>query len=82
MNMIEKKKRKLKGLVMSDKMQKTVVVAVTRLKKQKKYKKYFKVTKRYKAHDEKGEFHIGDKVIIQETRPLSKEKRWIVIAKQ
>lgn len=79
--MTEKKKRKLKGLVMSDKMQKTVVVAVTRLKKQKKYKKYFKVTKRYKAHDEKGEFHIGDKVIIQETKPLSREKRWIVISR-
>lgn len=66
---------------MSDKMQKTVVVAVTRRKKHPKYKKYFNVTKRFKAHDEKGEYHIGDKVIIEETRPLSKDKRWVVVGK-
>ncbi len=76
------KHRTLKGVVMSDKMTKTVVVAVSRLIKHPKYKKYYKVTKRYKAHDEKGEYHTGDKVVIQETRPLSKEKRWIVISKQ
>lgn len=77
----DKKTRQLKGVVVSDKMQKTVVVAVSRLIKHPKYKKYYKVTKRYKAHDEKGEYHIGDKVVIQETRPLSKEKKWIVIGK-
>ena len=71
----------LKGVVVSDKMQKTVVVSVTRLKKHPKYKKYYKVTKRFKAHDEKGEYHIGDKVVIRETRPLSKSKRWIVVSK-
>lgn len=71
----------MKGEVVSDKMTKTVVVAVTRLKKHPKYKKYYKITKRYKAHDEKNEFHTGDKVIIQETRPLSKDKRWIVVNK-
>ncbi len=74
--------RQLNGVIVSDKMQKTVVVAVSRLVKHPKYKKYYKVTKRYKAHDEKNEYHTGDKVIIQETKPLSKEKRWIVIAKR
>jgi small subunit ribosomal protein S17 len=76
-----KKIRTLKGVVVSDKMTKTVVVAVTRLRKHPKYKKYYKVTKRYQSHDEKGEYHTGDKVVIQETKPLSKEKRWAVIAK-
>ncbi len=73
--------RQLKGIVVSDKMQKTVVVAVERLKLNEKYKKYFKTTKRFKAHDENGEYHSGDKVIIEETRPMSKEKRWKVIKK-
>ncbi len=76
------KHRTLNGIIVSDRMQKTVVVAISRLVKHPKYKKYYKVTKRYKAHDEKGEYHTGDKVVIQETKPLSKEKRWIVIAKQ
>ena len=76
-----KKIRMLKGVVVSDKMTKTVVVAVTRLKKHPKYKKYYKVTKKYKAHDEKSKYHVGDKVVIQETRPLSKEKKWIVVKK-
>ncbi len=76
-----KKNRILKGEVVSDKMVKTVVVAVTNLKKHPKYKKYYKVTKRYKAHDEKNEFHIGDKVLIKETRPISKDKRWLVLNK-
>ena len=76
-----KKIRQLKGVVVSDKMTKTVVVSVTRLKKHPKYKKYYKVTKRFKAHDEKGEYHTGDKVVIRETRPISRDKRWIVINK-
>lgn len=71
-------RRKLEGVVVSDKMQKTVVVAVTRRKKHPKYKKYYNVTNRYKAHDEKGEYHTGDKVVIQETRPISKDKKWFV----
>lgn len=74
-------KRKFEGVVVSDKMQKTVVVAVTRRKKHPKYKKYFNVTTKFKAHDETNQYHIGDKVVIQETNPLSKEKRWIVIGK-
>lgn len=73
--------RTLKGTVVSDKMTKTVVVQVNRLKKNEKYQKYFKVSARYKAHDEKGEYHTGDTVIIQEARPMSKEKRWTVVSK-
>ena len=76
-----KKPRQLKGLVVSDKMQKTVVVAVMRLKKHPKYKKYYKVTNRFKVHDEKNEYHTGDKVIIRETRPTSKDKRWLVVSR-
>ena len=75
------KGRLLKGVVVSDKMRKTVVVAVTRLKKHPKYKKRYKATKKYKAHDEKNEYKVGDKVIIQESRSISKEKRWRVIKK-
>lgn len=62
-------------------MQKTRVVAVTRIKKHPRYLKYIKVTKRYKAHDEKNEYKAGDKVVMRETRPLSKEKRWVIIKK-
>ena len=74
--------RKLQGIIVSDKMQKTRVVAVTNLKKHSVYKKYYKVTKRYKAHDENNEYKSGDNVVIQETRPLSKEKRWKIVGKQ
>ncbi len=74
-------RRKLKGVIVSDKMHKTVVVAVSRYKKHPKYKKYFKVTKRFKAHNEKSEFHAGDKVIIEESKPLSKEKNWVIVRK-
>ncbi len=80
MNETNKKPRILKGVVASAKMQKTVVVAVTRLKKHAKYQKYYKVTTRFKAHDEQGH-HEGDKVMIQETKPRSKDKRWMVISK-
>lgn len=73
--------RKLKGTVVSDKMAKTVVVSVVRLKKHPVYKKYFKVTRRFKAHDEGNEYKVGDKVAIEETRPMSREKRWKVTGK-
>ncbi len=73
--------RKLTGVVVSDKMKKTVVVAVDRLRKHSKYKKYFKITRRFKAHDEQNIYHTGNKVIIQETKPLSKDKRWVVVDK-
>lgn len=74
-------KRQFIGTVISNKMQKTVVVEVKRMKEHPKYKRRYKVHKKYKAHDEKGEYHIGDKVIIQECRPVSREKRWKVIKK-
>ena len=73
--------RTLQGHVVSDKMTKTVVVAVTRMKKHPKYKKFMKVTAKFKAHNPENTYHTGDKVTIQETRPMSKEKRWIVINK-
>ena len=71
--------RKLKGTIISNKMAKTVVVRVGSLKKHEKYQKFYKVSKKYKAHDDKGEYKVGDVVMIQETRPMSKEKRWKVI---
>lgn len=73
--------RIIKGTIVSDKMQKTVVVEVLRLKQHSKYKKYFKVSQRFKAHNPEDQYHTGDKVLIQETRPMSKDKRWIVIGK-
>jgi small subunit ribosomal protein S17 len=72
-------RRRLIGRVASAKMQKTVVVEVVRFKRDNVYKKYVKVRKRYKAHDEKGEYRAGDQVEIQEHRPLSREKRWKVV---
>ena len=74
-------KRQLTGTVISNKMQKTVVVRVERIKEHPKYKRRYRVYKKYKAHTDVGEYGIGDKVIIEETRPLSKEKRWRVIKK-
>ena len=74
-------KRRLEGVIVSDKMQKTVVVAVTRFKKHPKYLKYHKVSRRFKAHDEENTYKIGDKVLIEETRPTSKDKRWKVVTK-
>ena len=74
-------KRKLTGTIVSDKMEKTLVVAVERIKKDPKYKRRFKVHKKYKAHYDKGEYKVGDKVTIEETRPISKDKCWRVIEK-
>ncbi|CCH66121.1 SSU ribosomal protein S17p (S11e) [Richelia intracellularis HM01] len=64
------------GLVVSDKMQKTVVVAVENRAPHSKYGKIMVKTRRYKAHDEENSCRVGDRVRIQETRPLSKTKRW------
>ncbi len=74
-------KKQLKGIVVSDKMQKTVVVEVERIKEHPKYKRRYKIHKRFKAHDEKEEYKVGDRVIIEECRPLSREKRWRVIGR-
>jgi small subunit ribosomal protein S17 len=67
------------GKVISNKMEKTVVVAVTRLFQHPVYKKTMKRVTKFKAHDEKNNCNIGDMVKIVGTRPLSKEKRWVVI---
>lgn len=64
------------GTVVSDRMQKTVVVEVTRLVRHSQYGKTIKRKEKFKAHDEKNEAHVGDRVRIIETRPLSKDKRW------
>lgn len=74
-------RRRLQGIVVSNKMSKTVVVSVNRLEVHPKYKKRYQVSKKFKAHDEKGEYQVGDKVVIEETRPLSREKRWRVVGK-
>ena len=75
------KKRKLKGVVVSDKMNKTRVVAVDHFRVHAKYLKQYKLTTKFKAHDENNEYKTGDNVVIEETRPLSKEKRWRIINK-
>jgi small subunit ribosomal protein S17 len=74
-------RRVLTGLVTSDKMNKTVVVEVTRRVKHPKYRKYINRRKSFKAHDEENVFKAGDRVVIQESRPLSRSKRWIVVGK-
>lgn len=79
--MIERLLRKTRtGLVVSDKMDKTIVVAVERLVRNPLYGRIIKMTNKLKAHDETNECHVGDKVRIMETRPLSKDKRWRVVS--
>ncbi len=77
----EKIVRKKKGVVVSDKMEKTIVVENTRLKTHPKYLKKVKVTKRYKVHDENNSYKIGDEIYFVQTRPISKEKKWIALGK-
>lgn len=74
-------KKKLTGIVVSDKMEKTVVVKVESVKEHPKYKRRYKVHKKYKAHDEKREYKVGDTVMIEETIPMSKDKHFVVIRK-
>lgn len=76
---IKKLNKTLDGVVVSDKMDKTVVVSVTRYEKNEKYHKYVKHSKKYKAHDEENKYKVGDKVSIVETRPISKDKHFKVI---
>jgi len=71
-------RKKMVGTVTSDKMDKTVVVRVERLVPHEVYKKYVRRRENFKAHDEKNEFRVGDRVEIVETRPMSKDKRWRV----
>jgi small subunit ribosomal protein S17 len=68
------------GMVVSNKMRKTIVVAVERRVKDPLYKKYVRRTNKFMAHDENNECQIGDRVRITETRPLSKRKRWRLVA--
>ncbi len=77
-NIKEAKGNILKGVVVSDKMDKTVVVSVSRFIKHPLYGKFYKVNKKYKAHDESNKYKTGDKVEIIETRPISKDKKFIV----
>jgi len=78
-------KRQLKGIIISDKMQKTVVIKVERIKEHPKYKRRYKIHKKYKAHYDPpaggGKYNVGDKVVIEECRPISKDKKWRVIKK-
>ena len=73
--------QRIVGNVVSDKMDKTVVVRVDIRKRHPKYHKSYTVSKKYKAHDEQNQYHIGDTVVIESTRPMSKEKKFKVIRK-
>ncbi len=76
---MKKQKKTKTALVVSDKMDKTVVVTTHRITKHKLYGKYIKKRIKFKAHDEQNQCHIGDTVLVQETRPLSRDKRWMVV---
>ena len=69
------------GVVTSDKMEKTIVVRVSRYVKHPKYGKYQRINKKYKAHDEKNEYREGDRVVIESSRPMSKDKHFVVVSK-
>ena len=75
---VNKNRKKIVGVVVKNKMDKTVVVEVSRSLRHSMYHKYISTKKRYKAHDEENKCSVGDRVLIYETRPLSKEKRWMV----
>ena len=74
----DENRKKLTGIVVKDKMDKTVVVEVERAYKHARYHKYLRTKTTCKAHDEENKARIGDKVLIMETRPLSRDKRWVV----
>jgi small subunit ribosomal protein S17 len=76
----ETKQRKFTGVVVSDKMTKTIVVKVESVKIHPKYQKRYTESRKYKVHDEKNQFKIGDKVVFVQCRPLSKDKRWRVLS--
>lgn len=75
------KKQQLIGIVVSDKMMKTVVVKVDMKKRHPKYHKAYSVSRKFKAHDENSEFHVGDRVVIESIRPKSREKKFKVISR-
>ena len=74
-------KHQLIGIITSNKIPRTVAVKVERVKEHPKYKKRYKVHKKYQAHVENGDYALGDKVVIEECRPISKNKKWRVIKK-
>lgn len=76
---LKQKKRMLVGTVVSDKMNKTIVIAVARRKVHRLYKKYVNATKRVKAHDEQEEARVGDLVRVMEAKPVSKTKNWRLV---
>jgi len=76
---MKKNPKILKGVVVSDKMDKTVVVLVNSFVKHPKYKKYMKMSKKYKAHDPEKKYKVGDKITIEEARPISKDKHFKVM---
>ena len=73
-------RRRLSGIVVSDKNKNTIVVSVTRYVRDPRYKKYVRKVKRYMAHDQENSCVVGDKVLIEETRPISKRKRFKVVS--
>lgn len=77
---MREQRKRLTGIVTSDKMDKTVVVAVTTTKRHPRYGKVMRLVKKYKAHDESNEVREGDRVQIIESRPISRHKRWAVIS--
>jgi len=74
-------KRRLTGKVVSNAMDKTVVVEVQRIKQHPKYLRRIRVHENYKAHDAENAYQVGDSVLIEESRPLSKDKKWVVVEK-
>jgi small subunit ribosomal protein S17 len=74
-------KRQFTGTVVSDKMSKTVTVRVDRTVLHPKYHKRYTRSTKMKAHDEKGEYHVGDAVVIEECKPISRDKRWRVVGR-
>lgn len=74
-------KKRIQGIVVSDKMDKTIVVRVDIRKRHPKYHKAYTVSKKYKAHDEENTYHTGDTVIIESSKPISRDKKFIVVKK-
>jgi len=75
-------KKRLKGTIVSNKMKDTIVVKVDRIREHPKYKRRYKISKKYKVHTEKSELEIGDKVMIEECKPKSKDKHWKVVSEK
>lgn len=81
-NLKKKNRRILKGTVISDKMDKTIVILIEQIKEHPRYRKRYRIFKKYKAHDPNNQYKVGDKVTIQESRPISRDKRWQTLYKR